>query len=192
MSKTSYVLIFIMIAALAYVGAVRGYQFYQHKVQESEEEKGYDYGFSFQNVPVSFAPPMPEAMSTPIPFPEEPREIFLEEPALSAQDQQKQAQDTIHSILEDYQDETIQAFNQELSDITQGQVNSLEVLSGGEVVQLLQQNPQIASVVEKHMKNPDFARTIQQIFSNPQFIKSAKILQDAANKPAASEDKKTE
>ena len=94
--------------------------------------------------------------------------------------------------MEDYQDETIQAFNQEISDITQGQVNSLEVLSGGEVVQLLQQNPEIASVVEKHMKNPDFAQTIQQIFSNPQFIKSAKILQDAANKPTASEDKKTE
>ena len=59
-------------------------------------------------------------------------------------------------------------------------------LSGGNLAQVMQQNPEIAEVVGKHMQNPDFAKTVQQIFTNPQFVKSIEQLQGATqNAPQA-------
>ena len=78
MSKTSYALIAVMITALLYMGAVRGYQFYQDKAAQWEEERQNSTDiFSFQNVPVSFAAPQAEAVSRPVPLPEQNSSISI-------------------------------------------------------------------------------------------------------------------
>ena len=211
MSKTSYTLIAIMITALLYMGAVRGYQFYQEKAALWEEERQNDgNAFTFQNVPISFAAPQAEPVARPVRLPEQNSsisilsdaqleqasstdtrvdgagvlvpanggEVFLEDAALPADKQIQQAKDTLRSIVQDYKDEPeIKAFNKELKKVTHGQAVDLSSLGGGNLQQVLKDNPQIQDVVSKHMKNPDFARKVQEIFSNPQFVQSVRELQ---------------
>ncbi len=182
MSKLSYVLVSIMAAALIFMGAVRGYQLYQRKTAQWEEERSRAQGaFSFQNVPVSLAAPQAEAMPLPVRFDSSARQdVFLEDAPLSPQQEVRQAQDTIASILEDYKDdEQLRSFNRDLAAASSGRAVDLSALSGGDLKQLLQANPEIGAVVSKHMQNPDFAQTVQQILTNPQFVKSVQDLQRA-------------
>jgi len=190
MSKTSYALIAVMITALLFMGAVRGYEFYAARAaQEQAELEANTQPFTFHNVPLQLAPPQAEPVSRPVLFSQRKEDIFLEDPPLSQEDQIKQAKDTIKSILEDYKDDpNLRAFNQELQQVTKDQAVDVSALGGENLPQLLQKNPQISGVVSKHMQNPDFAQIMQQIFSNPQFIDSVKQLQQRA--PAAQSAKK--
>lgn len=180
MSKKSYVLIFIMLAALAYMGALRGYQFYERKAAQWEEERINQQGkFSFQQVPLSLAAPQAEPVSAPVVFKEGSTDaIFLEDEPLPTELETKQAQETIVSILDDYKNEpSIRAFNNDLAEATQGQAVDLSSLGGGDLAQVLRDNPQVRQVVAKHMQDPEFAQKVQQIFSNPQFVQSVQHLQ---------------
>lgn len=182
MSKTSIFLIVIMAAALVYMGAVRGYELYQKKVAQWEEERAEQIDpFSFQNVPVSLATPQAEPMARPVLFDPkavQEQEVFYEDAPLDPQAQTKQAQETILSIVQDFNNEPeVQAFNKDLLEATQGSAPDLSALSGGDVAQVIKQNPEIMQVIGKHMQNPDFAQTVQQIFSNPQFVESVRQLQ---------------
>ena len=167
MSKVSYFLIALIITALLFMGAVRGYQFYEKKAAQLEAERAANQQtFSFQNVP------------RPVLFSERKQDIFLEEAPLNNQQEVQQAQDTIESILADFrEDPNLQAFNKDLKDATDGNTVDLRGLSHGNLSEILQQNPEISAVVTKHMQNPDFAKTIEQIFSNPQFVESIQALQ---------------
>ena len=188
MSKTSYALIALMVAALLFMGAARGYQFYQQKVAQWEQERQETEGaFTFQNVPVSLAAPRVEPVSPPVLFQGTKADYFIEEKPLTQEQAEKQAVDTIHSILADFaDDEKLQAFNKELAAASKGEALDIAGLSGGNLAQVMQQNPEIAEVVGKHMQNPDFAKTVQQIFTNPQFVKSIEQLQGATqNAPQA-------
>ncbi len=180
MSKKSYVLIVIMLAALAYMGALRGYQFYERKTAQWEEERAATQGaFSFQQVPISLAAPQAEPISQPVVFrPGTTADVFLEDKPLPDELETQQAQDTIISILDDFKNEpVIQSFNADLVQATQGQAADLSALGGGDLAQVLKDNPQISQVVAKHMQDPEFAKKIQQIFSNPQFVESVRQLQ---------------
>lgn len=182
MSKLSYTLIAIMAAALIFMGAVRGYQLYQRKAAQWEEERSHaQSAFSFQNVPVSLAAPQAEMMAFPVRFEAASQEdIFLEDVPLSQEQEVRQAQDTIASILEDYKDDAqLRAFNRDLAAASSGHAVDLSALSGGDLKQVLKANPKIGAVVSKHMQNPEFAKTVRQILSNPQFVKSVKDLQRA-------------
>lgn len=193
MSKLSYVLIGIIAAALIFMGAVRGYQLYQRKTAQWEEERQAAQGaFSFQNVPVSLAAPQAEPVSFPVLFePSANRDVFLEDAPLAPEQEVRQAQDTIVSILEDYKDDdNLQSFNRDLAAASRGKAVDLSALSGGDLKQVLADNPEISAVVTKHMKNPDFAKTVQQILTNPQFVKSVRDLQE--NGAAAGTPKKAE
>ncbi len=192
MSKISYILIAIMAAALIFMGAVRGYQLYQRKTAQWEAEREQaQSAFSFQNVPVSLAAPQAEPMSLPVRFaPSSVQDVFLEDAPLSPEQEVRQAQDTIVSILEDYKDdEQLQSFNRDLAAASSGKAVDLSALSGRDLKQMLQDNPEIAVVVGKHMQNPDFAQTVQQILTNPQFIKSVQDLQRAAVNPSSAQKK---
>lgn len=179
MSKVSYFLIALIITALLFMGAVRGYQFYEKKAAQLEAERAANQQtFSFQNVPLQLAPEGPEPVSRPVLFSERKQDIFLEEAPLNNQQEVQQAQDTIESILADFrEDPNLQAFNKDLKDATDGNAVDLRGLSHGNLSEILQQNPEISAVVTKHMQNPDFAKTIEQIFSNPQFVESIQALQ---------------
>lgn len=178
MSKTSYALIAVMAAALLYMGAARVYQVYERKV--AEREAAAVSAFSFQNVPVSLAAPQAQPVSYPVAFEPVPEDVYLEDAPLTEEQQIKQAQDTIVSILDDYKDDpNIRQFNRALVEATQGKVDNLGVLSGDKLAQILQENPQVGQIVSENMKNPEFAKTVQQIFTNPQFIESVKQLQGA-------------
>lgn len=195
MSKTSWTLVAVMVAALIYMGAVRLYQVYNRYAQQAAAEAAANAnGFTFQNVPVSLAAPQPEPVSKPVAFAPAQSAIFLESAPLSEAQKTQQAQDTISSILDDYkQDPALQQFNKDLSAATQGSAADLGALSGVELVKILKENPQVSQVVQQHMQNPEFAKTIQQIFTNPQFIQSVQQLQGAAlAQPPAAEPKKTE
>ena len=188
MSKTSYALIALMVAALLFMGAARGYQFYQQKVAQWEQERQETEGaFTFQNVPVSLAAPRAEPVSAPVLFQGTKADYFIEEKPLTQEQAEKQAVDTIHSILADFaDDEKLQAFNKKLAAASKGEALDIAGLSGGNLAQVMQQNPEIAGVVSKHMQNPDFAKTVQQIFTNPQFVKSIEQLQGTTqNAPQA-------
>ena len=191
MSKTSYALIFIMLAALAYMGALRGYQLYERKTAQWEEERQAEQGpFSFQQVPLSLAAPRAEPVSQPVVFKEGANAaVFLEDQPLAAPLQTKQAQDTIASILDDFKKEpAIRSFNEDLSRATRGQAVDLGSLGGGDLAQMLKDNPQVGQVVAKHMQDPEFADKVQQIFSNPQFVESVRRLQQLGA-PAAPQKK---
>ncbi len=180
MSKTSYFLIGVIITALLFMGAVRGYEFYERKAAQWEAEREAEASvFSFQNVPLTLAPPTPEPPSRPVLFvPQQEKEIFLGEEPLSTEMQIQQAQETIQSILADYRDNPdLRAFNQDLRNETQGVAVDLSSLSGGDLSVLLRENPQIRDVFVQHMRNPNFVKTVEQILSNPQFAQSVQTLQ---------------
>ena len=210
MSKVSYGCIAIMLTALLYMGAVRGYQFYVQKAAQWEEERQHqpDVEFSFQKVPVSLAAPQAEPVARPQVFPAQAtsinilpesqtapatpqpvapaptgtQDIFLEDAPLPPAQAVQQAQETLRSIVQDYKNEPeIKSFNQELSQATQGQAVDLSALGNGDLSQILHDNPQIQAVVTKHMQDPNFAQKIQQILSNPQFIESVRQLQQYQN-----------
>ena len=180
MSKTSYALIFIMLAALAYMGALRGYQFYERKAAQWEEQRLAEQGrFSFQQVPLSSAAPQAEPIAPPVVFKEGAKDaIFLEDEPLPTALETQQAQETIVSILDDFKNEpSIRSFNADLVRATRGQAVDLSSLSGGDLAQVLKDNPQVRQVIVQHMQDPEFAQKIQQIFSNPQFVQSVQHLQ---------------
>lgn len=185
MSKTSYFLIAVIVTALLFMSAVRGYQFYakQAAIRQAEHDS-QTQPFYFQNVPLQLAPPQAEPVSKPVLFSSRKQEIFLEDVPLSPEQQTQQAKDTLESILADYKDDlNLRAFNAELKKVTQGEAADLMGLSSGDLGKIISKNPQISEVVSKHMQNPDFAKTIQQIFSNPQFIQSIQQLQQAQQLP---------
>ena len=194
MSKTSYALIGLMLAALVYMGAVRLYQAYDRRAQQkAAEAAALANTFTFQNVPVSLAAPKPEPVSRPVAFAPVQSAIFLESAPLSEEQKTQQAQDTITSILDDYKtDPNLQKFNRELSAATHGDAADLGALSGVELVRILQENPQVRQVVQQNMQNPAFAKTVQEIFTNPQFVQSVQQLQGAdIALPPGQEPKKT-
>ena len=212
MSKTSYALIGIMITALLFMGAVRAYEFYERKAAQWEEERQAAQGtFSFQNIPVSLAPPQAEAMEEPEILPADvtsmsilpenapagfadkqelsSQPVLLTDSPLAAEEAVRQAKDTLRSIVQDYQNEPeIKAFNRELAKASHGQAVDLSALGEGDLRQLLQDNPQIQTVVSKHMQDPAFAQKAQQILSNPQFIESVRQLQQYGT-PAGKKEK---
>ncbi len=177
MSKTSYVLIAVMTAALLFMGAVRGRQWYEeHQARVEQKRIEREGRFSFQHVPISLAPHIAPQDYV---FQEYklPSDILIGAP-LSEEAQVRQAQDTIVSIVEDYQQEpSVQSFNRDLSLASGEKAGDLTALSSGDLTELIQTNPQIRSVVDKHMRNPDFAKIIEQIFSNPQYQQSVRLLE---------------
>ena len=185
MSNTSCFLIAVMLAALVYMGAARGFQWYERKAAEkAAQEASNGNAFTFQNVPVSLAAPMPQPVSHPVAFDPAQTAIFLESTPLSNELKTQQAKDTIESILADYQeDPNLKKFNEDLAAATRGDVEDLGALSGVELINILKENPQVGQVVQQNMQNPEFAKTIQQIFTNPQFIESIKQLQGGTLPP---------
>ena len=187
MSKTSYALIGLMVAALLYMGAARLYQAWQRYAQAQEAAALNDgEPFSFQHVPVSLAAPQAEPMQAPVPYQPYQSSIYLEDTPLQPAARQVQAQQTLHSIVEDFTKEpSFAQFNQDLQATTQGSVQNLADLSSQNLAQLIQKNPEIVRVVQQHLSNPDFASKINEIFSNPQFQQSVQQLQGQAPAPAA-------
>ena len=181
MSKTSWFFIVVIVAALGYMGAVR-WQEWRAALQEAQEMADRQDGepFSFQQVPVALAAPQAEPLQDPVLYRPPYPEVYLEDTPLTADQQRVQAHDTITSILADFKnDPALVQFQEEMQQATQGQVQGLEDLSTQNLAQIIQQNPQIAGVVEKHLKKPDFAKLIQEVFQNPQFQKSVQDLQQS-------------
>ena len=179
MSKTSYFLLALIAAALIYMGVVR-LQEWRAEKQEIQEiaDKNDGSPFTFQQVPVSLAAPEAELMQNPIKYQRSFPEIYLEDAPLTAEQQIEQAQETISSIVEDFKNEpAVVQFNQDLQDASSGEVKDLVDLSTQNLEQILQKNPEIVRVVEKHAKNVDFASVLKEIFENPQFQQSVKELQ---------------
>lgn len=185
MSKTSWFFIVLIVAALGYMGAVR-WQEYRAALQEAQEAAARQDGepFSFQQMPISLAAPQAQPLQDPVLYRPQHPEIYLEDTPLTEDQQRAQAHDTITSILADYKNEPALAqFKEEIQAATDGQVQGLEDLSSQNLAQIIQQNPQITGVVEKHLKNPDFAKLIDEVFQNPQFQQSVQTLQKNTPKP---------
>ncbi len=179
MSKTSYALIALIVSALIFMGAVRLHEVYKRHRQAQEELTHQDgEAFSFQHNPISLAAPQAELSPLPIEYTPQRGEIFLEDTPLSPLQQQKQARQTIESIMADFQQETALAgFEQEIRQVSNGEVNGLADLSTQPLDQVIQKYPEISHVVSKHLKNADFSKTIDEIFQNPQFQQSVQQLQ---------------
>ena len=185
MSKTSYALIGLMVAALLYMGAACLYEKWEQYTQAQQAAELTDAEpFSFQHVPLSMAAPQAEPVQTPVKYQRILPEIYLEDTPLSPEQKDQQAQDTLVSIVEDFKaDPSIIEFNRDLQTATQGNMQNLADLSSKNLAQFTQQNPQIVQVVQKHMKNKDFAAKINEIFSNPQFQQSMRQLQGDPKNP---------
>ena len=179
MSKTSWFLVFVMCTALCYMGAVRIYQFYQRQKEAYMERQMNDGNpFTFQRIPIARPDLKPEPVALPVEYVAPRTDIFLEEPPLAQEQQDRQAHDTISSIIDDFRgEEVLQDFNAQLREASQGQIQNLDDLSRKDLPALLKENPEIEQVVSTHMQNPDFARLINEIFSNPQFRQSVSQLQ---------------
>ncbi len=185
MSKTSWFFILVIVAALGYMGAVR-WQEWRMALQEAQETAARQDGepFSFQQVPVSLAAPQAEPLQDPVLYRAPYPEVYLEDTPLTPAQQQAQAQDTITSILADYKnDPALVQFTAEMQAATHGQVQGLADLSTQNLAQVIDQNPQIAGIVQKHLKNKDFSKLIDEVFQNPQFQQSVKALQKNAPQP---------
>ncbi len=179
MSKTSYALIGLMVAALLYMGAARLYEKWEQHIEAQNAAALVDgEPFSFQHVPVSMAAPQAQPVQAPVKYQRVMSEIYLEDEPLTEPQKDKQAQDTLASIVEDFKtDPAVAQFNQDLQTATQGTMQNLADLSSQNLAQFVQQNPQIMQVVQKHLNNKDFAAKINEIFSNPQFQQSVRQLQ---------------
>ncbi|MBO5911318.1 MAG: hypothetical protein J6Q05_03900 [Elusimicrobiaceae bacterium] len=186
MSKTSYTLIGLMVAALLYMGAARLYEKWEQRIEAQNAAALVDgEPFSFQRVPVSMAAPQAEPMQAPVKYQRVMPEIYLEDAPLSEEQKDQQAQDTLASIVEDFKaDPAVAQFNKDLQTATQGNMQSLADLSSQNLAQFVQQNPQIMQVVQKHMNNKDFAAKVNEIFSNPKFQQSVRQLQGNSQVPA--------
>lgn len=172
MSRTSKVLIAIMLAALAYMGAVRAVQFYGQKVAEQKAQQAQEPVFQHVTFAADEVRPQPTLWTSPA------QDVFLEEPPLPPELEAQQAKDTIESIFNDYKnDPALAQFNQDLKNATGGQVPDLETLSNQSINQIILQNPQIGEVIQKNMQSEDFQRVLNEIFSNPQFQESVQQIQ---------------
>ncbi len=183
MSKTSYILIGIIVTALIYISAARLYEKWEQYVEAQNAAALVDgEPFSFQHVPVSLAAPQAEPMQAPVKYQRVVPEIYLEDAPLTQAQKDQQAQDTLASIVEDFKaDPAVSRFNEDLQTATQGNMQNLADLSSQNLAQFVQQNPQILQVVQKHLNNKDFAAKINEIFSNPQFQQSVRQLQGNSN-----------
>ena len=179
MSKTSYALLAVIVGALLFMGAFRLREAYlQHQAALEEQSQNDGDPFTFQHHPVSLAAPQPEYQAAPVEYKPQGPVIFLEDAPLSPELQQQQARETVASILADFEREAALAgFNREISEVSQGEINGLADLSTQNLMEIVQKNPQIQSVVSKHLKTPDFSKAIEEIFNNPQFQKSVEELQ---------------
>ncbi len=179
MSKTSYALIGVMVAALLYMGAARLYEKWEQQVEAQNAAALADgEPFTFQHVPVSLAAPQMEPMQNPVKYQRAVSEIYLEDTPLTEDQKDKQAHDTLNSIVSDFKaDPAVAQFNEDLKSATQGNMQNLADLSSQNLAQFVQQNPQIMQVVQKHLNNKEFAAKINEIFSNPQFQQSVRQLQ---------------
>ena len=171
-----------MVAALLYMGAACLYEKWEQYTETRKAAELVDgEPFSFQHVPVSLAVPQAEPMQVPVKYQRSMPEIYLEDAPLSEEQKDRQAQDTLVSIVEDFEgDPLIAQFNQDLQTATQGSMQNLADLSSQNLAQFIEKNPQIMQVVQKHMSNKDFTAKINEIFSNPQFQQSVKQLQGEA------------
>ena len=171
MSKTSYALIFVMLITVAYMGAFRGYEWYQRRVKLYNEQ---------HPAPSIFAPepdtlPAPAAVEAWRPAKED---IFLEEKPLDEVLQEQQAKETIESILNDYRmNPAFRRFNEQLEQVTNGKIKDFGALSTQSLAQIFQEHPQILQIVRENETKEDFMRVLQEIFSNPQYQKSVQKLQ---------------
>lgn len=178
MSKLSQALIVLIGAALLYMGAARTYEAWQRHVETQQQLDANDgEPFSFQQRAVSLAAPQVEPMQNPVRYQPQYPPIYMEDTAPDPATQREQAQETLVSITQDFQDD-LQDFNQDLQAATNGQMQDLADLSSQNLAQLVQENPQIVKVVEKHLNNKEFAAKINEIFSNPQFQQSVRQLQN--------------
>lgn len=184
MSKKSYALIALIVTTLIYMSVVRFYQSWQKRVELKQQLEANDGDpFSFQRRSISLAGPQVELMQNPVDYQPAYPQVYLEDTPLDASTQQQQAQDTLFSITQDFEHD-LQPFNQDLQTATQGQVKDLADLSFQNLSQLVQENPQIVKVVQKHLNNKEFAAKINEIFSNPQFQQSVQQLQHVQAEPA--------
>lgn len=178
MSKTSYFLIALMVAAVAFLAAMRGVQVYEKRVARVEESQRSI--LTFQNVPINFAP-QPQEPARPQPMPGRggiTRDVFLEDAPLTPQQGWQQAQETVESILADYQSNpALQAFNRDLRRSTGAEQVDLTLLSGPNLAATLAKYPQLQGIIAEHLKNPEFVKVTQEIFQNPQFVQSVSVLQ---------------
>jgi len=168
-----------------YMGAARLYEKWEQHIEAQNAAALVDgEPFSFQHVPVSLAAPQIEPMQDPVQYQRVLPEIYLEDVPLSKEQKDRQAQDTLTSIVEDFKaDPAVVRFNQDLQTATEGAMQNLADLSSQNLAQFIQQNPQVMQVVQKHMREQDFAAKINEIFSNPQFQQSVRQLQ--GNPPQA-------
>ena len=172
MSKTSKILLIVMLAALCYMGAVRAYQFYEAKVEAQKQAQAAEPVFSHVTFAADEVRPKPTLWTPPA------QDVFIEEPPLTDELETQQAKETLESIFNDYKnDPALQQFNQDLKQATGGQIPDLEALSNQSINQIIMQNPQIGEVIKKNMSSADFQRVLNEIFSNPQFQQSVKQIQ---------------
>ena len=161
------------------MGAVRLQEWYTQK-KEAQDIAAQNDGdpFTFQQIPVSLAAPDPEFMQNPVKYKRPYPEIYIEDVPLTLEQQAQQAQETIASIVEDFQnDPAMIRFNQDLQTASQGEVKDLVDLSTQNLQQIVQRNPEVSKVVEKYIKNEDFMKALEEIFNNPQFKQSVQQLQ---------------
>ena len=115
-------------------------------------------------------------MQDPIKYQPSYPQIYLEDTLTDPDTQRAQAQETLSSIINDFEPE-LTSFNQDLQQATNGQMRDLADLSSQNLAQIVQENPQIVKVVQKHLTNKEFSAKINEIFSNPQFQQSVQQLQ---------------
>ncbi len=181
MSKLGRISLVIMILGLAFIASLRLYRSYEEQVKADQENMGA--AMTFNQVAVHHEP---AEVETPVyqRLPIDDRlikDIFLEDPALPAEQAQEQARATINSILEDYRENPqLREFYKEVKETT-GQKIDLSAMSQGNMGELLKQYPQLQEIINRHTQDPQFAATIQEIFSNPEFVRSVIILQQSAN-----------
>ena len=160
-----------MLVGLAYMAAMRGYQWYERRAALYNE----------RHTPSSLYVAQPDALPAPAALEDwapAKEDLFLEEKPLTQMLQEQQAKETITSILNDYRmDPAFRKFNAELERITEGKIKDFEELSNQSLSQILQDNPQIVDFANSSETKEDFARILQEIFSNPQFQKSVQKLQ---------------
>ncbi len=177
MSKTSRFFIAVMVVGLAFLAGMRLYQAYERRAVLDAAEPAPTQ--TFNQVPVQQGPAeIDRPVYQRLPQQAQPQEVYLQEEPLNPAEQKEQAQQTLHSILDDYANHPkMRVFYADLAQATGRTDLTLETLSGDGLPELMRQYPQVQEVLAKHSKDPEFVKTLQEIFNNPQFAHSVAVLQ---------------
>ncbi|MGB2578570.1 hypothetical protein AAIR98_000489 [Elusimicrobium simillimum] len=195
MSKLSYFLFTVLVIWIAAMGAYRGWQYYAAYTEKANASRDNAPLFSVVNADTSpdgatqpystMAAVMPGSQAQTAAqdyavgvVPPSYKDNVIEQPsALPVITKNQELQNRAEKVYAKYStNPLIKSFNQDLQKAGVKNIDFTK-LAGGDFPTILQQNPQLQTVLLKYSQDPQFLLLLQQMISDPEVAALTKELQ---------------